>query len=253
MSSLLPSAMKDTRTSAEVQRASTWIERFALPLTVSVMEAQPIAMLIALLTVLVAGPHATPPIGAGEIALVALGLLWWAMMVEGIARRRSIGRQAIWLYILGWFLALIAVVGPYLPSVVRGENIFAILLGAVLVTWLWRRGMRRAQIGFEYGELATSFKVGFGVLLGVLLIAIVFPELQALRIALANSLPVFFLSGLVSLSLVRLGAIRNTHRALDSSMQADPTRSWLLALALFGVTLIAIVLVIESAFLVRLV
>jgi hypothetical protein len=240
--------MKDTRTAAEVQRASTWIERFALPLSVSVMEAQPIAMLIALLTVLVGGPHGTPPIGAGEIALVALGLLWWAMVVEGIARLRSIGRQAIWLYILGWFLALIAVVGPYLPSVVRGENIFAILLGAVLVTWLWRRGMRRAQIGFEYGELATSFKVGFGVLLGVLLIAIVFPELQTLRDALANTLPVFFLSGLVSLSLIRLGAIRNTHRALDSSMQADPTRSWLIALALFGVALIAIVLVIESLF-----
>ncbi len=123
MSSLLPSTMKDTSTSAEVQKASTWIERFALPLTVSVMEAQPIAISIALLAVLVAGPHATAPIGSGEIALVALGLLWWAMMVEGIVRRISIGRQAIWLYILGWFLALIAVVGPYLSSVVRGENV----------------------------------------------------------------------------------------------------------------------------------
>ena len=77
--------------------------------------------------------------------------------------------------------------------------------------------MRRAQLGFEYGELATSFKVGFGVLLGILLIAIVFPELQALRDALANALPLFFLSGLVTLSLIRLGAIRNTHRALDGS------------------------------------
>src|SRR5438477_7129124 len=114
MSSLLPSAMKNPSTPAEAQKASTWIERFALPLTVSAMEAQPIALVIALLTVLVAGPKATPPIGAGEIALVALGLLWWAMIVEGIARRKSIGKQAIWLYILGWLLALIAVVGPYL-------------------------------------------------------------------------------------------------------------------------------------------
>jgi len=108
--------------------------------------------------------------------------------------------------------------------------------------------MRRAQIGFEYGELATSFKVGLGVMLGILLIAIVLPELQALRDALANALPLFFLSGLITLSLVRLGAIRNTHRALDGSQQADPTRSWLLALALFGVTLIAIVIIIESLF-----
>lgn len=240
--------MKDTRTAAEAQRASTWIERFALPLTVSVMEAQPIAMVIALLTVLVAGSIATPPIGAGEIALVALGLLWWAMMVEGIARRRPIGRQAIWLYILGWLLALIAVVGQYLPSLGKLENIFAVLLGTVLSTWLWRRAMRRAQIGFEYGELATSFKVGFGVLLGILLISIISPELQALRDALANALPLFFLSGLVMLSFARLGAIRNTHRSLDGSQQADPTRSWLLALSLFGVALIAIVIAIESVF-----
>ena len=108
--------------------------------------------------------------------------------------------------------------------------------------------MPRAQIGFEYGELATSFKVGFGVLLAILLIAVVLPEQQALRDALANALPLFFLSGLVMLSLVRLGAIRNTHRALDGSQQADPTRSWLLALSLFGVTLIAIVISIESVF-----
>src|SRR6266702_7081695 len=248
MSSLLPSAMKNTSTPAEAQRASTWIERFALPLTVSVMEAQPITLVIALLTVLVAGPKAYPPIEAGEIALVSLGLLWWTMIVENIARRRSIGRQAIWLYILGWLFAFIAVVAPFLLSLGKLENVFDVLLGTVLVTWLWRRSMRRAQLGFEYGELATSFKVGFGVVLGILHIAIILPELQSLRDALANALPLFFLSGLVTLSLVRLGAIRSTHRALDGSQQADPTRSWLLALALFGVALVAVVIAIELLF-----
>ncbi|HYA99707.1 MAG TPA: hypothetical protein VED37_05765, partial [Ktedonobacteraceae bacterium] len=248
MSLLLPSARNNTNSQAEEPGASTWIERFALPLTVSVMEAQPIALLITLLTILFAGTKATPPIGAGEVALVSLGLLWWGMIVEHIARRRSLGRRAMWLYLLGWLLAFLAAVGPFLLFVGRGEGIFAILLGTVLVTWLWRRSTRRAQIGFEYGELATSFKVGFGVLLGILLIAVVVPELQILRDMLANALPIFFLSGLVTLSLVRLGAIRNTHRALDGSQQADPTRSWLLALSLFGVALIAIVLVIESLF-----
>jgi len=240
--------MKDTSTPAEAQRASTWIERFALPLTVSAMEAQPIALVIALLTVMFTGSKATPPIGAGEIALVALGLLWWAMIVESIARRRSIGKQAIWLYILGWLLAFIVLVGPYLLPLGKLENIFAVLLGTVLVTWFWRRAMRRAQLGFEYGELATSFKVGFGVLLGIMFIAIVFPEPQTLRDALANALPIFFLSGLLMLSFVRLGAIRNTHRALEGSPQADPTRYWLLALSLFGVTLMAIVIAIDSMF-----
>jgi hypothetical protein len=247
MSLLLPSAMKNTNSQAEAPRASTWIERFALPLTVSMMEAQPIALVIAFLSLLVAGPKAPEPIGAGEVALVSLGLIWYAMIVEHITRRRSI-RRAIWLYMLGWLLAFLAIVGPFLLFVGRGESILAIVLGTVLVTWLWRRSMQRAQIGFEYGELAASFKVGFGVLLGILLIAIVFPELQTLRDMLANALPIFFLSGLVTLSLVRLGTIRNTHRALDGSQQADPTRSWLLALSLFGVILIAIVLVIESLF-----
>lgn len=240
--------MKNTSTPAEAQRASTWIERFALPLAVSAMEAQPLALVIALLTIMVAGTKATPPIGAGEITLVGLGLLWWAMIMEHFARRKPTGKQARWPYILGGLLAFIAVVGPSLPSLARWENIFAVLLGTVLVTWLWRRAMRRAQLGFEYGELATSFKVGFGVLLGVLFIAIVLPEQQSLRDALVNALPLFFLSGLVMLSLVRLGTIRNTRRALDGSMQADPTRSWLLALALFGVALIAIVITIESLF-----
>jgi hypothetical protein len=240
--------MKNTRTAAEAQRASTWIERFAIPLALSAMEAQPMALVIAFLTVLVAGRSATSPFGAGSIALVALGLLWWAMIVERFARRRLSRRQVLWLHAVGWLVAFAAMVGPYLLSLDKGASIFAVLLGTLLVTLLWRRSMSRAQAGFEYGELATSFKVGFGVLLGILFIAIVLPEEQVLRDALASALPIFFLSGLVMLSLVRLGAIRNAHRALVGSGQADPTRSWLIALTLFGVTLIAIVIVIETVF-----
>ncbi len=241
-------AAKATTTSVEVEPSSTWIERFAIPLAASSMEAQPIALVIALLTLMVTGTKATPPLGAGGIALIALGLLWWAMLVERVLRRPPKGRRAAWLHFLGWFVAFAVVVGPRLPSLDKGENIFAVLLGAALVTWLWRRSMPRAQAGFEYGQFVTSFKVGFGVLLGILLIVIVLPELQTLREALGSSLPVFFLSGLVGLSLVRLGAIRNSRRALDGVPQADPTRAWLLALTLFGVALVAIVIVIESVF-----
>ena len=241
-------ATKQTTAAAEAPGASTWIERFALPLAVSAMEAQPIALLIALLTVLIAGPRATPLFGAGAIALVALGLLWWAMIVERFAGQSSGGKRRAWLHLLGWLVAFLCVVGPYFPSLARGENIFAALLAAVLVTWLWRRALPRAQTGFEYGQIATSFRVGFGILLGILLIAVVLPEQQALRDVLANALPIFFLSGSVALSLVRLGDIRSTHRALAGSQQADPTRPWLLALTIFGVALIAIVIAIESIF-----
>jgi MFS family permease len=240
--------MKDLRTSVEVRPASTWIERFGLPLAVSAMEAQPIALVIGLLTLAVTRNLANAPIGAGGIALVALGLLWWAMIVERTSQRSPGRRRAAGLHFLGWLTAFTLVVGPRLPSLIAGENIFAALLGTVIVTWLWRRSIPRAQAGFEYGQLTTSFRVGFGVLLGILLIAVVLPGQQALRDALASSLPIFFLSGLVGLSLVRLGAIRTSRRALDGSQQADPTRAWLLALTLFGVALIALVLVLEAVF-----
>ena len=226
------------------------------------MEAQPIALVIALLTLIVAGPSATAPLGVGSITLVALRLLWWAMVVEHIVRRAEAssptqhhirsrpynrGRRLAWLHQFGWLVAFSAVAGPSLLSLARGVNIPAVLVDTVLVTWFWRRGMQRAQTGFEYDQLARSFKISFGVLLGILFLVIVLPELQALRDTLATALPIFFLSGLLMLSLARLGAIRNARRTVDGS-QDDPTRAWLLALTIFGITLVAIVIVIESLF-----
>src|SRR5579859_3810352 len=141
---------KHTTASAEAPGASTWIERFALPIAVSAMEAQPVALLIALLTVLVAGPRATPLFGTGAIALVALGLLWWTMIVERVTGQSSGGKRRIWLHLLGWLVAFLSAAGQYLPSLARGGNIFAVLLAVLLVTWLWRRTLPRAQAGFEY-------------------------------------------------------------------------------------------------------
>ena len=242
--------MKDARIQAEARRASTWIERFALPLAVSVMEAQPFALAIALLAIMVAGASASPPFGAGSIALIALGLQWWALFVEHVAARRLKSKQTIALHSLGWFVAFTLGIAPYLLATLGGktQDIFSILLGIALVTWFWRRGMSRAQAGFEYGALARSFKAGFSVVLGILLLAILFPGLQSLRADMNLALPLFFLSGLIMLSLARLGIIRASRRLLENSQQADPTRSWLLALTLFGVSLLGIVVVIESVF-----
>src|SRR5712691_6121086 len=109
-------AEKATTTSVEAEPSSTWIERFAIPLAASSMEAQPIALVIALLTLMVTGTKATLPLGAGGIALIALGLLWWAMLVERVIRRAPRGRRAAWLHFLGLFVAFAVVVGPQLPS-----------------------------------------------------------------------------------------------------------------------------------------
>ncbi len=211
------------------------------------MEAQPLALGIMLLTRIIVGANTSSPIGAGSIALLELGLLWWAMITQHIIGRMAKRTLALPFYLAGWLVAFAVVAGPLLPSLVRGANIFPALVDTVLITWLWRRSMRPAQAGFEYGQLATSFKVSFGVLLGILLIAILLPDLQDLRAALGSALPVFFLGGLVGLSLARLGDIRSARRATDSP-QADPTRPWLLMLTVFGAALIVVVIIIESVF-----
>ncbi len=240
--------MKPRTTPDEARPASTWIERLAIPVTVSIMEAQPIALVIALLTFVVVRNVAAAPIGAAGVALIELTLLWWAMFAEHRIRRSFRGRHMAWLHVLGWLVVLGVTIGIYLlPSTITWQHVPALLLLTLLVTWLWRRNMHRTQTGFEYEQFSTSFKVSFGVLLGILLIAIAFPELQALRDDLAGSLPLFFLSGLVTLSLVRLGAIRNARQSSDGSL-TDPTRSWLLGLSVFGVILVAIVFVVESIF-----
>lgn len=210
------------------------------------MEAQPLALIVAVLTLVFTGTLTGMLLGVGEIALLELGLLWWAMFVENRSRRASRSGGSARLHLVGWLVALAVMVGLLLPSLIRAEDIFAALIATAVVTWLWRRSMYYVQIRFEYGSLATSFKVGFGVLLGVLLLVIAFP-LPSLRDALALALPIFFLGGLVTLSLARLGTIRNNRRALAGS-QADPTRSWLFALTLFGALLTVLVLALESVF-----
>jgi hypothetical protein len=237
-----------TNASIEARQPSPWIERFAIPIAASSMEAQPIALLVALLTLMVGGKMAAPPLAAGGITLIGLGLLWWAMLVERTIRPCLKGGSVIWLHLLGWFMAFVVVVGPRLPLLIRGEQIAAALFEAIVVTWLWRRSIPRAQAGYTYGQVATSFKVGFGVLLGILLIVMVFPELQLLHDALSSSLPAFFLSGLVCLSLVRLGVIQSSRRAPAGSPQSDLTRPWLLALTLFSAALLAVVFALEAFF-----
>jgi hypothetical protein len=247
MNSSAPLGRENRQTQVEARRASTWVEQFALPIAISVMEAQPLALIIAVLTLVFTGSLTDMPLGVGEIVLLDLGLLWWTMLVENRTRHLLTRTRAARLHLLGWLLALAITIGPLLPLLIKAEAIFPALVDIAVVTWLWRRDMYYVQISFEYGSLAASFKVGFGVLLAVLLLVIAFPQLPSLRDALAFSLPIFFLGGLVTLSLARLGTVRNSRRA-GASTQADPTRSWLFALALFGGILTVFVIILESIF-----
>src|SRR6266487_3311123 len=144
----------------------TWIERVGLPVASSLMMAQPIGLAVALLMLLVARAPTASSIPIGQVALLLLGLLWWAMFVEHLSQRRRWQKSVVTLlHVLGWLLALIITMSPYLFPVLKGQDILDVVLAVILVTWLWRRGIHHARLGFEYGDLATTFKVSLGFLL----------------------------------------------------------------------------------------
>ncbi|MBE3559973.1 MAG: hypothetical protein IMW89_12205 [Ktedonobacteraceae bacterium] len=218
----------------------------------SVMEAQPLGMALALLTLVVGGTIADVPIGPAQLALCMLGLLWWAMLVASWQMRGHVQRGGqrtpmLALLRLGSLLLVWGlVVGPYVPALWRGSDLGVVIIDLLLLFWLWRRSLARARTGFEYASLASSFKVSLGILLAVLVLAVLVPRGSSLLSALEGSLTLFFLSGLVALSLARLASVRTLR--LAAGEQADPTRFWLLALALFGCGLTALVLVLEALF-----
>ncbi len=211
------------------------------------MEAQPIALVIIVAAQIFSSGTAGAPIGADGITLLELALLWWAMLMEYLTRRFGLQQRAFWLHIIGWLVALALLIGPYVPSLLNLHDILPALLLLALCTWLWRRGIANVQFNFEYSRIATSFKIGFGVILGALLIATLVAQLPTLRAALPTALPIFFVSGLLALSLARLGVLRAT-RAGTGEAHADPTRAWLLALTILSVALIVLVLIVDSIF-----
>ena len=207
----------------EARSAFTLIERFGLPIAVSSMEAQPLGLAGVLILFLFTRTFAVSELTPLSIAILMLGLLWWAMGVEALLLKGRVRKREhlLALRVLGYVGALAIFVGPQGGGLLSGETLPGVVMTLAVVTWLWRRTMLRARRGFEYGQLALSFKISFGVLLGILLVALTLPQGNLLLTMLEGSLIVFFLSGLVTLSLSRLALLRHTRRP-DGS-QADPT------------------------------
>lgn len=223
----------------------------ALPLALSLMEAQPFALGLAFLAVLFGGTPADAPLSMGALLLLLLGLLWWAMLLahwQARGRLRSARLRAL-LRLCGLLVAWGALCVPFLShlsDLASGPRAF--LLGGefLLAFWFWRRALGRARLGFPYEPLANSFKIGLGALLGLMLLILLTPQPSVLLPVLENSLTIFFLSGLVTLSLARLVTLRQTR--LANGRLADPTRSWLGALMLLCTCLIVLVFLLEAVF-----
>jgi hypothetical protein len=241
------SLSKRTTTQDKAQLHSTWIERIGLPISYSVMIAQPLGLAVALLLLLETQRPSASFIPIGEIALASLSLLWWALFVEHISSARQWDKTIVtWLHVLGWFLMLLLAISAYLLPLLKGQDILDVMIAAILVTRFWRRGIYFARVGFEYGDLARSFNICLGCLLGLLLLTIPIPQAKGILTALEGILPLFFLSGIVSLSLARLSRIRTT-RTVEGS-QADPSLAWLLALTALGCLILVLVLIVNALF-----
>ena len=215
------------------------------------MEAQPLALAVVFLTVLVGGAPTDAPLSVGEILLILLGFLWWALALA-YAQGREIFRSTSLrtaLRLCSLFVAWGVLSWPFLmhlSDLASGPRAF--LLGAELLfaLWLWRRSLGRARLGFAYEPLSTTFKIGLGALLFIMLFVLLIPQAQQILPMLESSLTIFFFSGLITLSLARLGTLRQVR--LASGRQADPTRAWLGALTLFSSLLIALVFLLEAVF-----
>ncbi|MGZ3609936.1 MAG: DUF4129 domain-containing protein, partial [Ktedonobacteraceae bacterium] len=192
------------------------------------------------------GSSAVLPLGEGSITLLLLGLHWWAKAVSSLTQGRVYTTRARLLQLLGLFLAVAIAVITHLSLL---NNIPALFFTIILIIGFWYAGMVRVQTGPDDEYVLTSFKIGLGVLLGVLILTFINfdPVPPVLRDGLTFALPTFFLSGLISLSFTRIMMIRK--ESADSTqrgLQADPTRGWLLILTLTWAIVIVSTLAFEA-------
>ena len=196
------------------------------------METQPIVLVLAFGATALLGNSNAVPLREGSITLLLLGLHWWARAVSALTQGGSSRMRVRLLQLLGLFLAVAITVVTHISLL---NNIPALLFSIVLIVGFWCAGMYRVQTGPSDDYVLTSFKIGLGVLLGVLILMplIFYPVPQLLQDELTRALPTFFLSGLIGLSFTRMMIIHKENAsAAQRSSQGDPTRAWLLVLTL---------------------
>ena len=223
-----------------------WVELLVVPTAICVMETQPIVLALTFVGVALFGSSAVLPLGEGSITLLLLGLHWWAKAVSSLTQDRIYTTRARLLQLLGLFLAVGLAVVTHLSLL---NNIPALFFTILLIIGFWYAGMVRVQTGPNDEYVLTSFKIGLGVLLGVLILTLINfdPVPPVLRDGLTYALPTFFLSGLISLSFTRIMMIRKeSASSAQKGLQGDPTRGWLLILTLTWAIVIVSTLAFEA-------
>lgn len=232
---------------AQIRLPFNWIELLVVPVTVSIMETQPIAIVLLFGTLLFTGSNANVPLEQSSILLLLLGLYWWGVIVKRVMQYRQSTKQAQLLSLLGLLFALVITVGTHWSP---DKNLPVLFFAGILTLWLWQRSTQRAQRGLSDEQLFSSFKIGFSVLLAILISITVLHDTRysALLSALTYALPIFFFSSLLTFSLNRLGITQRAYVHLSpGSSQADPTRGWLMLLIFLWLVLVASIILLQTA------
>ncbi len=170
-----------------------------------------------------------------------------------------IGGGGLVTLLLLWYLRLYHPSGPFwqpgwLGALFQDVQADSGQAGAVvgvliLLALLWWRGLLLGRGKIEFEQVSRSFKVGFAVLIVTFLfVGPVEPAARsALAVQLGLALPLLLFVGLAGLSLARLAEIRRARRT-QGNTQADPTRSWIIAMLVLSGGLVLLTLLIEQAF-----
>lgn len=243
---------------------SFWLEAVMLPLGMLALQALPLSAWLQLGAAWVTKDAAQALLPTWALLLILLVAFWLARWLTGPS---APGRWAfffVWIcglttLLLAWYLRFYTSSGPFwqfswLGAVwqdVQGDSgsvagVIGILL---LLALLWWRGLRLGRNQIEFEQVARSFKVGFaGLVVPLLLLGTVDSVARVgLGVRLGLTLVFFLFAGLAALSLARLAEIRRVRRVRGNA-QADPTRSWVIAMLALSGALVLALLGIEQAF-----
>ena len=212
-----------------------------IPIAICLMEVQPIALTLILLSFTFSGVVNAWPLGEVSITLLLLGLRWWAMLVHALMRRGMSKEEGQPLQVLGLFVALGGMIATHLWFV---NFLGAAIVGGALVVWFWWRSVYTVQIQEREESLIHYFKIGFGLLLLEMFITVFTSDDPSLRTAATRIFTTFFLSGLLALSFTRLSGMKDA--GTGNTTQTAATRNWLVALTSIWVVVVALSLTLET-------
>ena len=209
------------------------------------METQPIAIFLLFASVITAQQSLDTVqqiqpwvLNSATITLLLLGLQWWAMLVNALVYQQRYERYGRVLNLLGLIVAIVILALSLDSSILIPVSLFTL--------FFWWLGIVQANADLRDERLVLTFKIGFIVLIALLVLTFGIVMPNSLFTALSLDLPLFFLSGLFALSFTRLSIINKEQARFPGATQTSTVRSWFLMLSIAWAILMASAFALET-------